>query len=65
MINEKKVETYFSVLKDFTYNSIFSFIRLWIPRLIPFCGISSTAQLLALGIAQNALFNELNWKGQV
>ena len=29
------------------------------PRLTHLCGLGSTAQLLALGIAQSALFNEL------
>ena len=29
------------------------------PRLTPLCGLGSTAQLLALGIAQSAVFNEL------
>ena len=29
-------------------------------RLISLCGLRSAAQLLALKIAQNALFNELN-----
>ena len=29
------------------------------PRFTPLCGLASTAQLLALGIAQSAVFNEL------
>ena len=29
------------------------------PRLTHLCGLSSAAQLLSLGIAQSALFNEL------
>ena len=32
------------------------------PRLTHLCGLGSTAQLLALGIIQNSLFNEVNGK---
>ena len=46
----------FLYLGDFKYNSMF-FIRLQMPRLTPLCGLGSMAQLLALGIAQSALFN--------
>ena len=59
MINEKKVETYFSVLKDFTYNSIFSFIRLWIPRLIPLCGLRSQHSFWHLELLR--MHSLMNW----
>ena len=62
---KKRWKLTFLPLKTFKYNSIFSFIRLWMARLISLCGLRSAAQLLALKIAQNALFNELNWKGQI